>query len=77
MPRGWDHTGWVGTYYPPGDRYGRPGFPRVLRLLAEAWRERRDEVEQSANELTGHIDRKVVGEDRGVPDRELQGRAPG
>jgi hypothetical protein len=34
-----------GTYYPPEDRYGRPGFPRVLVAVAEAWRDRRDALE--------------------------------
>ena len=28
-----------GTYFPPEDRWGRPGFPRVLEGVAEAWRE--------------------------------------
>ncbi|OAI51896.1 thioredoxin [Planctomycetaceae bacterium SCGC AG-212-F19] len=33
-----------GTYYPPDDRYGRPGFKRLLLALAEMWRTRRDEL---------------------------------
>jgi uncharacterized protein len=28
---------WGGTYYPPEPRYGRPGFPEVLRAIAEAY----------------------------------------
>ncbi|MHB8572916.1 MAG: thioredoxin domain-containing protein [Candidatus Dormibacteria bacterium] len=36
----------AGTYFPPADRHGLPGFPRVLESIALAWRERRDEVEQ-------------------------------
>ena len=27
-----------GTYFPPDDRYGRPGFPRVLASISEAYR---------------------------------------
>jgi len=27
-----------GTYYPPTDRHGLPGFPRLLEALADAWR---------------------------------------
>jgi uncharacterized protein YyaL (SSP411 family) len=27
----------AGTYFPPQDRYGRPGFPRVLVALSDAW----------------------------------------
>lgn len=40
-----------GTYFPPEDRYGRPGFPRVLRSMAEAYRSRRDEVLESAESV--------------------------
>ena len=40
-----------GTYFPPEDRYGRPGFPRVLASMAEAYRRRRDEVDESAESV--------------------------
>ncbi len=40
-----------GTYFPPEDRYGRPGFPKVLQALSEAWTSRRDEVAQQAGEF--------------------------
>ncbi|MGF6758848.1 thioredoxin domain-containing protein [Paraburkholderia sp. GAS42] len=33
-----------GTYFPPDDRYGRPGLVRVLMSLSEAWRHRREEL---------------------------------
>ncbi|WP_341312071.1 thioredoxin domain-containing protein [Paraburkholderia sp. IMGN_8] len=33
-----------GTYFPPDDRYGRPGLGRVLMSLSEAWRHRREEL---------------------------------
>ena len=49
-----------GTYFPPVDRQGMPGFPRLLIALAEAWRERRDEVEKNAGSLLvelGKVDR--------------------
>jgi uncharacterized protein YyaL (SSP411 family) len=35
---------YAGTYFPPQDRHGMPGFPRLLGALAEAWRERRGDV---------------------------------
>ena len=38
----------AGTYFPPGDGLGRPGFPRVLQSLREAWLFRRPEVLQQA-----------------------------
>lgn len=46
-----------GTYFPPVDRYGMPGFPRVLISVAEAYRERRDEVENSADGMLGELKR--------------------
>jgi uncharacterized protein YyaL (SSP411 family) len=46
-----------GTYYPPEDRMGMPGFPKVLQALTEAWREKRDELEQGAGELQAHLAR--------------------
>jgi uncharacterized protein YyaL (SSP411 family) len=46
---------YAGTYYPPDDAYGRPGFRRLLENIARAWREDRDKVVQSATELTGRV----------------------
>ena len=40
-----------GTYYPPEPRYGMPSFRQVLRAVAEAWRDRRADVERSAGEM--------------------------
>ena len=37
-----------GTYYPPSDAYGRPGFPNLLRSLAKAWREDNAKVIEAA-----------------------------
>jgi uncharacterized protein YyaL (SSP411 family) len=45
-----------GTYFPPGDRYGRPGFGRVLVTMAQAWRERRDEALESAGSVMAAIE---------------------
>ena len=55
-----------GTYFPPDDRYGRPGFKRVLVALFEAWQHRREELVGNAAELTGHlrnVDRMTVASD--------------
>ncbi|ATB42841.1 thymidylate kinase [Cystobacter fuscus] len=40
-----------GTYFPPKDRYGRPGFPKVLQALREAWDTKRDELLSQAREF--------------------------
>jgi uncharacterized protein YyaL (SSP411 family) len=42
---------YAGTYFPPEDRYGRPGFPVVLQGLSEAWKTRRSDVEAQGEEL--------------------------
>src|SRR5687768_12886407 len=44
-----------GTYYPPEPRHGLPSFPQVLDAIAEAWRERRDDVVRSAAQLVGAV----------------------
>ena len=44
-----------GTYYPPQDRGGMPGFPRVLQGVSEAYRDRREAVDDSAGQLAGHL----------------------
>src|SRR5499433_942589 len=46
-----------GTYFPPEDRYGMPGFPRVLISVAEAYRSQREEVENSAEGMLGELKR--------------------
>lgn len=54
---------YAGTYFPPEDRYGRPGFPRVLTSLHEAWVERRDDVQRQAEQLTVAIRQSQEGHD--------------
>jgi uncharacterized protein YyaL (SSP411 family) len=45
----------AGTYYPPVDKYGRPGFPTLLARIAELWATRREELVKQATELTLHV----------------------
>ena len=40
-----------GTYYPPEPRHGMPSFRQLLDSIAEAWRERRDDVSRAAAQL--------------------------
>ncbi|HEY6032433.1 MAG TPA: thioredoxin domain-containing protein, partial [Gaiellaceae bacterium] len=44
-----------GTYFPPEPRHGLPAFRQVLLAVAEAYRERRDDVARTAQELVAHI----------------------
>ena len=46
-----------GTYFPPESAHGRVGFRSLLLQLSQAWRERRDEVEQVAGELAVEIEK--------------------
>ena len=43
---------YVGTYFPPRDAYGRPGFERVLLSVAGAWKNRRKELIGSATKMS-------------------------
>lgn len=46
-----------GTYFPPEDRHGTPGFPRILDAVDGAWRDRRGEVAKQAVLLAGAVAR--------------------
>ena len=49
-----------GTYFPPTDSRGMPGFPRVLLSVHNAWVERREEIIASAGEMTERL--RTMGE---------------
>jgi uncharacterized protein len=57
-----------GTYFPPVDRHGLPGFRTVLTTLADAWSGRRHEVDEQADEIS-----RVIGSRTSLPAR---GRLP-
>jgi uncharacterized protein len=40
-----------GTYFPPEDRMGMPGFPKVLEAVADAYTARREEVDENAEQI--------------------------
>ncbi len=70
-----------GTYFPPQDRHGMPGFPRVLEAVAEFYRDRRGEAAAAGRQL---LDRLRQGEavrgggellTRDVLDRAYRGLA--
>jgi uncharacterized protein YyaL (SSP411 family) len=44
-----------GTYFPPADRYGMPGFPKVLEAIASAYRDKRGEIVEQAQEIASAI----------------------
>ncbi len=61
---GWPLSVWLtpdlkpffgGTYFPPDDRWGRMGFKNVLKRIRELWEDKRDEIINSAAEITTHL----------------------
>ena len=63
---GWPNSLWLtpdgrpwyaGTYFPREDAFGRPGFKTVLTALAKTWRERREDVNATADTMAEHIKR--------------------
>jgi len=55
-----------GTYFPRDDRYGRPGFGRVLLTMAQVWRERRQEAVESAASVMAAIEQNEAFSGRGA-----------
>ncbi len=51
-----------GTYFPPQPRYGMPSWSQILSSIAEAYRDRRDEIDNSANEIVGELRRMTIGQ---------------
>jgi hypothetical protein len=49
----------AGTYFPPEPRQGTPAFTQVLQALAEAWKDRRDEVMTVSKDVMAHLDTAI------------------
>jgi uncharacterized protein YyaL (SSP411 family) len=52
---------YAGTYFPPEDRYNMPGFPRVLLSVADAYRERPEDIQQTAASVLSELKRSATG----------------
>ena len=59
-----------GTYFPPDDRYGRPGFPKILSAVNDAWKTKRADVEEQGQDLLNSL---IESEERmtGLAEAEL------
>ncbi len=44
-----------GTYFPPEDRHGVPGFPKILKAIAQAYQERPQDVEKNVERIVGAL----------------------
>src|SRR5436309_1035162 len=54
-----------GTYFPPDDAWGRPGFKRLLRAIANAYKEKHGEVLESAEHVMSAISHAEAFSGRG------------
>ncbi len=63
----------AGTYFPPADGFGRPGFATLLTSIATAWREDREKLRKSATQLVEHLrQQRVSGPALAVGEAELR-----
>jgi hypothetical protein len=46
-----------GTYFPPEDRYGMPGFPKLLALISETYREKQDDISLTVRDVKKALDK--------------------
>jgi uncharacterized protein YyaL (SSP411 family) len=44
-----------GTYFPPSDAYGKPGFSTVLKRINEVYRQEREKVVESGDQLIAYL----------------------
>ncbi len=74
---GWPMSVWLtpdakpfygGTYFPPEDRHGRPGFVTLLNAIAQHWQNERAKIETGAEEIVQAL-RRYASEG---PAREIQ-----
>jgi hypothetical protein len=68
----------AGTYFPPEDGLGRPGFPRVLRSLQEAWTKEPEKILAVAGRVTEQIRKMALlggGEQILLPTGDLMRQA--
>jgi len=61
---GWPMSVWLtsdlkpfvgGTYFPPDDRYGQPGFKKVLERIAAAWKENHDKIVEQGGKIVAAL----------------------
>jgi uncharacterized protein YyaL (SSP411 family) len=49
-----------GTYFPPADRSGMPGFPRIMEAIDDVWTNRRDDVADQTQQLVTAIESNTL-----------------
>lgn len=51
---------YVGTYFPPLDSYGRPGFGSIIRQLSQAWQEKQSDVKKTAENFVETLQKTEI-----------------
>src|SRR6476659_3214979 len=74
---GWPMSVWLtpdlqpfygGTYFPPENRFGHPGFASILTQIATAWENDREKIVESAREVVDQLQKQATVEPgRGGP----------
>ncbi len=59
-----------GTYFPPDNRYGRPGFGTILERIAEAWQKQHDKILESSSNVMEQLQlhSESVADSSAAPD---------
>src|SRR5256886_1677516 len=78
---GWPMSVWLtpdlkpfvgGTYFPPEDRYGQPGFKKVLERVATAWKENHDKIVEQGGQIVAALrESQSVGAGEGKIDAAI------
>src|SRR5262245_62080508 len=58
LPNGQPFFG--GTYFPPEDSYGRPGFRRVLDTMSRVYKSQRDDVVNNAQQVSQQLQQQTL-----------------
>jgi uncharacterized protein YyaL (SSP411 family) len=62
---GWPMSVWLtpelkpfvgGTYFPPEDRWGQPGFTKVLEKIAAAWKQNREQISEQGTKIIAALE---------------------
>ncbi|HEY4055483.1 MAG TPA: thioredoxin domain-containing protein [Kofleriaceae bacterium] len=63
----------LGTYFPPAPRFGKPSFPQLLEAMADAFRTKRADAEDNALALADGLTRVDAHYRRGARDAQTAG----
>lgn len=65
----------AGTYFPPQPRHGMPAFSQVLATLADAWENKRDQVDKIGADVADHLGTASAVDPRAAGSAQLDAAA--